>query len=82
MEIIRLIYWIGIAANKCVAKVVSLVRRVIHSEQKEEVKIPEQPLSVPAAVKVLAIIENPEAKFRFETRKKGGFRVRFIEIKK
>jgi len=26
MEIIRLIYWIGIAANKCVAKVVSLVR--------------------------------------------------------
>lgn len=27
MEIIRLIYWIGIAANKCVAKVVSLVRR-------------------------------------------------------
>ena len=28
MEIIRLIYWIGIAANKCVAKVVSLVRGV------------------------------------------------------
>jgi len=28
MEIIRLIYWIGIAANKCVAKVVSLVRIV------------------------------------------------------
>ena len=28
MEIIRLIYWIGIAANKCVAKVVSLVRYI------------------------------------------------------
>lgn len=39
-------------------------------------------LNTPETAKVLATIENPAAKFRFETTKKGGLNVRLTEIEK
>jgi hypothetical protein len=39
-------------------------------------------LNTPQTAKVLATIENPAAKFRFETTKKGGLNVRLTEIEK
>ena len=39
-------------------------------------------LNTPETAKVLAAIENPAAKFRFETTKKGGLNVRLTEIEK
>lgn len=44
-------------------------------------KSPNKPkLNLPEAAKVLATIENPSAKLRFETTKRGGLYVRFTEI--
>ena len=37
-------------------------------------------LNTPETAKVLAAIENPAAKFRFETTKKGGLNVRLTEV--
>jgi len=39
-------------------------------------------LNTPETARVLATIENPAAKFRFETTKKGGLNVRLTEIEK
>ena len=39
-------------------------------------------LNTPETAKVLMTIENPAAKFRFETTKKGGLNVRLTEIEK
>ena len=39
-------------------------------------------LNTPETAKVLATIENPAARFRFETTKKGGLNVRLTEIEK
>lgn len=39
-------------------------------------------LGLPETAKVLATIENPAAKLRFETTKKGGLNVRLTEIEK
>jgi hypothetical protein len=39
-------------------------------------------LNTPETAKVLMAIENPAAKFRFETTKKGGLNVRLTEIEK
>ena len=39
-------------------------------------------LDIPETAKVLATIENPAAKVRFETGKKGGLHVRLTEIEK
>ena len=48
--------------------------------KKERVARPR--LNTPETAKVLATIENPAAKFRFETTKKGGLNVRLTEIEK
>lgn len=37
-------------------------------------------LDIPATAKILATIENPAAKVRFETSKKGDLHVRFTEV--
>lgn len=39
-------------------------------------------LNTPETAKVLAVIENPAAKFRLEANKKGGLNVRLTEIEK
>ncbi len=39
-------------------------------------------LNTPETAKVLATIENPAARFRFETTRKGGLNVRLTEIEK
>lgn len=44
-------------------------------------KRPMQPqLDIPATAKVLATLENPDARFRIETSKKGGFHARLTKI--
>ena len=55
-------------------------------QEKAPVKTREQNirprLGIPETAKVLATIENPAAKFRFETGKKGNLHVRLTEIEK
>ncbi len=43
-------------------------------------QIPRYQLDIPATAKVLATLENPAAKVRFETGKKGNLHVRLTEI--
>lgn len=45
-------------------------------------QIPRHQLDIPATAMVLATLENPAAKVRFETGKKGNLHVRLTEIEK
>jgi len=57
------------------------------SEDNKAITVPKETinfsrLGVPETAKVLATIENPAARLRFETTKKGGLNVRLTEIEK
>lgn len=49
---------------------------------KNEKQTARQRLDIPETAKILATIDNPAAKVRFETGKKGGLHVRLTEIEK
>lgn len=51
------------------------------NEAKQE-RVARPRLNTPETAKVLATIENPAARFRFETTRKGGLNVRLTEIEK
>jgi len=46
--------------------------------KKERIKLPH--LGTPETIKVLAAIDNPASRLRFETTRKGGLNVRFTEV--
>lgn len=52
------------------------------TDEMEKARVARPRLNTPETAKVLATIENPAAKFRFETTKKGGLNVRLTEIEK
>ena len=62
------------------AVIESKTEQAANETKKERVVRPR--LNTPQTAKVLATIENPAAKFRFETTKKGGLNVRLTEIEK